>query len=221
MFRILIASPKGGSGKSTLAMNLAGMLAARKQRVLITDLDKQHTATLWESARTEILPRIFSRTEETDAAALRAFAPRWQVIDTAARLRRADRTQLLSRANVMLVPIRPSVYDIEATAKFLNRVLQNPNVQSGKVAVALVGIRVDGRTRIGKELASFFEKINVPVIGFIADSPLYPQCALDGTSIFDLPGSRTAQHTDAWQPVIAWLKTQLARARSQQERSAN
>jgi chromosome partitioning protein len=214
MFTIVIASPKGGAGKSTLTINLAGMLAARKQRVVVMDLDKQRSATGWLARRPVVLPKIVSRTEDADVAALRAFAPKWMVVDTQARLRRGDRAQLLARANVLIVPVNPSVFDIEATAKFLIKVQQDPNVQSGKVAIALIGIRTDSRTRIAKELASFFDQSGLPVIAYIPDSVLYPGCANDGTSIFDLPRSRAEQVVEAWQPITAWLKTQLARAKT-------
>ncbi|MGL5004234.1 MAG: ParA family protein, partial [Casimicrobium sp.] len=120
----------------------------------------------------------------------------------------------LARANVVLVPVNPSVFDIEATAKFLLKLLQDENVRSGRVAIGLVGSRTDRRTRIAQELASFFERSGLPVIAYVPDSVLYPQCARDGTSIYDLPRARTQQQLDAWQPLVAWLKTQVTRARS-------
>ena len=39
MQTLLVANPKGGSGKTTLATNIAGWLAARKQRVVLADFD--------------------------------------------------------------------------------------------------------------------------------------------------------------------------------------
>ncbi|MCX8099426.1 MAG: ParA family protein [Casimicrobiaceae bacterium] len=215
MFTILVANPKGGAGKSTLATNLAGMLAALKQRVVIMDLDKQQSATNWLARRPAALPRIMSWTEETDLAELRAFAPQWMIIDTHARLRRPDRTYLLSRAHVVLVPVNPSVFDIEATAKFLLKLHQDPNVQSGRVAIGLIGSRTDSRTRMAQELGSFFARSGLPVITYIPDSVVYPQCARDGLSIYDLPRSRTEQQLEAWQPIVVWLREQLARVQSQ------
>ncbi len=213
MFTIMVANPKGGAGKSTLTTNIAGMLAALKQRVVIMDLDNQQSATNWLARRPEALAKILPWAEDSDMVELRAFAPQWMVIDTHARLRRADRTYLLSRANVVLVPVNPSVFDIEATAKFLLKLHQDPNVQSGRVAIGLVGSRTDSRTRIAQELSSFFARSGLPVVAYIPDSVLYPQCARDGTSIYELPRTRTEHQLDAWQPLVAWLKSQIARAR--------
>ena len=211
MYTILVANPKGGAGKSTLSTNIAGMLASTRQRVVIMDLDKQQSATNWLARRPALLPKIMSWNEDTDMEELRAFGPQWMIIDTHARLRRADRTYLLSRANFVLVPVNPSVFDIEATAKFLIKLHQDTNVQSGKVAIGLVGSRTDSRTRMAQELNSFFQRSGLPVVMFVPDSVLYPQCARDGMSIYDLPRNRTEQQLEAWQPLVDWIKTQMAR----------
>jgi chromosome partitioning protein len=215
MFTILVANPKGGAGKSTLTTNIAGMLASLKQRVVIMDLDKQQSATNWLARRPDALPKIMSWTEDTDLGDLRNFAPQWMIIDTHARLRRTDRTYLLSRANVVLVPVNPSVFDIEATAKFLLKLHQDPNVQSGRVAIGLIGSRTDSRTRIAQELSSFFQRSGLPVVAYVPDGVHYPQCARDGTSIYELPRGRTEQQLEAWQPLVAWLKSNVARSRAE------
>ena len=213
MYTILVANPKGGAGKSTLSTNIAGMLASTRQRVVIMDLDKQQSATNWLARRPALLPKIMSWNEDTDMEELRTFGPQWMIIDTHARLRRADRTYLLSRANFVLVPVNPSVFDIEATAKFLIKLHQDTNVQSGKVAIGLVGSRTDSRTRMAQELNSFFQRSGLPVVMFVPDSVIYPQCARDGMSIYDLPRNRTEQQLEAWQPLVDWIKGQMARSK--------
>ncbi len=213
MYTILVANPKGGAGKSTLCTNIAGMLASTRQKVVIMDLDKQQSATNWLARRSPLLPKIMSWNEDTDMEELRTFAPQWMIIDTHARLRRADRTYLLSRANFVLVPVNPSVFDIEATAKFLIKLHQDTNVQSGKVSIGLVGSRTDSRTRMAQELNSFFQRSGLPVVMFVPDSVIYPQCARDGMSIYDLPRNRTEQQLEAWQPLIDWIKAQMARSK--------
>ena len=213
MYTILVANPKGGAGKSTLTTNIAGMLATTRQKVVIMDLDKQQSATNWLARRPAMLPKIMSWNEDTDMEELRSFAPQWMIIDTHARLRRADRTYLLSRANFVLVPVNPSVFDIEATAKFLIKLHMDSNVQSGKVAIGLVGSRTDSRTRMAQELNSFFQRSGLPVVMFVPDSVVYPQCARDGMSIYDLPRNRTEQQLEAWQPLVEWIRAQMVRSK--------
>jgi chromosome partitioning protein len=47
MRTLAVVNQKGGSGKTTTAVNLAAALGERERRVLLLDLDPQHSATDW------------------------------------------------------------------------------------------------------------------------------------------------------------------------------
>ena len=58
MRTVLIANPKGGSGKTTLATNLAGYFATRGRHVVLSDMDRQRSASGWLARRPESMPLI-------------------------------------------------------------------------------------------------------------------------------------------------------------------
>jgi chromosome partitioning protein len=51
MRKFAIANQKGGSGKTTTCVNLAAALGEKQRRVLVVDLDPQHSATAWFGIR--------------------------------------------------------------------------------------------------------------------------------------------------------------------------
>ncbi|MBK7743659.1 MAG: ParA family protein [Betaproteobacteria bacterium] len=64
MQTILVANPKGGSGKTTLATNVAGWLAGKRQRVLLSDLDPQRSSAEWLARRPRGFPPIAAGSSE-------------------------------------------------------------------------------------------------------------------------------------------------------------
>ena len=86
MRTILVMNPKGGAGKTTLATNLCGLLAQRKHRVLLADLDRQQSATHWLARRPAHCPKIARVNLDADKKAIKDYDPDWLVVDTAAGL---------------------------------------------------------------------------------------------------------------------------------------
>lgn len=111
---VALAGQKGGAGKTTLAVNLAveGHRAGRS--VVLIDVDPQATAAKWADRRGLPTPRVISaQAERLDQALAAAKAADLVVVDVAGK---ADRELLAvaRRADVLLLPCRPTIADIEA-----------------------------------------------------------------------------------------------------------
>ncbi len=210
MQTILVANPKGGSGKTTLATNVAGWLACKRQRVLLTDLDPQQSAAQWLARRPRLFPAIGAR-GGGDAVGTAVPDPQWQVVDSAAGIHGDELRQALKVADVLLVPLSASAFDMAATQRFLGVVADAKAVRKGRLAVGLVAIRIDARTRSAAELDVFLDGYAFPLVAHLRDTQVYVHCARDGASVFDLPRSRAEQDWGEWRPLTRWLARQAPR----------
>ncbi len=122
--RILtIAAQKGGSGKTTLALSLAVAAHLDGRRVRVFDLDPQATAAAWGDRRGVDAPLVESLQPARlqQALANTQAAADLVVIDTPPRL---DHGTLgaVRAADVLLIPCRPSVFDLETLGNTLDLV---------------------------------------------------------------------------------------------------
>ena len=205
MQTILVANPKGGSGKTTLATNIAGWLAGKRQRVALADTDPQRSTSEWLARRPPLFPPIGGFQGELRKKALKDVAPEWLVVDSPAGLHGDALRDAIRRADVMLVPVSPSAFDMAATRHFLDMIADYKAVKEGGIAIGIVGMRVDARTRSAAELDEFLEAFDFPVVAHLRDTQVYVYCARDGYSVFDLPRSRGEQDWEQWRPLTRWI----------------
>jgi chromosome partitioning protein len=125
MHTVVVATQKGGSGKSTLTVGLA--LAAKQagHNVRLIDTDPQGTLSNWRKRRVDAEPvveTIHSVQEiEPRLRMLENCGVTLTIIDTAGGVS-AARTAAIRYADLCLIPVRPSIADIEATASTLGLV---------------------------------------------------------------------------------------------------
>ncbi|MBK8687225.1 MAG: ParA family protein [Betaproteobacteria bacterium] len=210
MQTILVANPKGGSGKTTLATNVAGWLAGKRQRVALTDIDPQQSSAQWLARRPRLFPAIGTVGRDGESE-LRRLDPLWQVVDSAAGIHGDDLKQALKGADVLLVPVSASAFDIAATQRFLAIVAETKAVKKGRLAIGLVAMRVDARTHSAAELDVFLGGCAFPRVAQLRDAQIYVHCARDGASVFDLPRSRAEHDWEQWRPLTRWLARQAPR----------
>jgi chromosome partitioning protein len=210
MQTILVANPKGGSGKTTLATNVAGWLAGKRQRVALADHDPQRSSAQWLERRPALFPSIIPLVPGAKPA--RDADPHWLVVDSPAAIHGDELRAEVRRADVMLVPISPSAFDMDATKRFLATVAEYKAVRDGGLAIGIVAMRVDARTRSAAELDDFLGAFDFPLVAHLRDTQVYVHCARDGASVFDLPPSRGEQDCEQWRPLTRWIARHAAPA---------
>ncbi len=206
MKAFLVANPKGGSGKSTLATNLAGYFANQGGDVMLGDIDRQQSSREWLAIRPFELPTIETWEIGPDNIARPPKGTSHVVLDTPAGLHGKMLDKVLKLSSRVIVPVQPSMFDMLATRYFLEALLAEKAVRKGKADVAVIGMRVDARTRAAGELEKFFATFELPVLAYLRDTQVYVQATAAGMTIFDLPPSRAERDVEQWQAIIDWAE---------------
>jgi len=123
MQTIVLATQKGGSGKSTLAIGLALAAIQAGHTVRLIETDSQGTLSSWQSRRIYAEPMVepvYSAGEiEQRLQSLDHSGVMLTIVDTAGGVSAAT-AAAIRYADLCLIPARPSVADIEATASTLS-----------------------------------------------------------------------------------------------------
>jgi chromosome partitioning protein len=124
MQTLALVCQKGGAGKTTLAIHLAAEAAARGLRTLLLDLDPQASAARWADRRKPGVSDVDVTVESParlDAALLQAEREGYElvVLDTAPHADQAA-LRVARLADLVLVPVRPSILDLDAMGASLD-----------------------------------------------------------------------------------------------------
>lgn len=200
---VVVANPKGGVGKSTLSTNIAGYYASRGHAVMLGDVDRQQSSRLWLGLRPAAARAIASWETDADDIVRPPKGTTHVVLDTPAGLHGKRLNDVVKMANRIVVPLQPSVFDIFATRAFLDELVHNKH--AAKTQIALVGMRVDGRTIAADHLHEFVERLGVPVLGYLRDTQNYVHLAARGLTLFDVAPGRVEKDLEQWHALCQWL----------------
>ena len=201
---IVIANPKGGVGKSTLATNVAGCLAAAGHAVMLGDIDRQQSSRQWLALRPPQAPRIAGWDVSAEAIVRPPKGTTHVVLDTAAGLHGKQLDAVMKIADRMIIPLQPSLFDIQATHSFVNAVREHK--RGHEVKLGLVGMRVREHTRANEQLHQYLSTLPVPVVAWLRDTQNYVQLAAHGLTLWDVAKSRVERDLEQWEPLAAWIK---------------
>lgn len=161
---ISVTSLKGGVGKSTISQNLAVCFAHMGYRTAIVDTDTNASSIHWSGLRDESLPEIMVF-GLTNSDALRKNIKKINddydiiVIDGTPSISKLVST-ILVLGDVVLIPIRPSGFDIWATEKFLESYEQAKTLK-GEMEAYFVINEYNPRANLNNEIKEALKELEI------------------------------------------------------------
>lgn len=213
MRHILVTNAKGGCGKSTIATNLAAYYASEGFETALVDYDPQQSALAWLEERPE---------EYAEIVGIAGFegglrhVPRnadFVVIDSPARAHGKELTELVRRAETIIVPVLPSPIDIKAAGQFVDELLHVTKVADKKAKVAIIANRVKENTLIFEELDAYLSHLKAPYVTMLREAQNYIRAYQRGLGIHELPPYLAWPDWEQWDPLLEWLDSRRSQPR--------
>jgi chromosome partitioning protein len=205
MRHILVTNAKGGCGKSTIATSLAAYFASEGYATALADFDPQASALAWlEQRPADYAPIAGVKAYETGLKTV----PRnteYLVIDSAAGSWGPALTELVRKAETIIVPVLPSPIDIKAAERFVDELLNIAKVADKKAKAALVANRVKENTLIFEELDDVLSRLKVPYVTSFREAQNYIRAYQRGLGIHELPPYLAWPDWEQWDPLLEWL----------------
>jgi chromosome partitioning protein len=209
---ITIAQQKGGAGKTTLAIHLAVAWSALGQKVAVLDTDPQASLTGWQGVRATRqaaragAPQVSAITGWRAPAEIERLAKAFDlvVVDSPPHTETEARV-VIRAADLVIVPIQPSVMDLWATQATLNL------AKAERTAALLVLNRVPPRSSAAAEIAEEAHKLGVPVATTTLGNRVALASALNaglGITEFQSSGSATTEVSSLAAEILNSLHAQ-------------
>jgi len=198
---IAILNQKGGAGKTTLATNLARALQkAANESVLLVDSDPQGSARDWNAASGGELVPVIGLDRSTLAKDIQAIKDNqdWIVIDGAPQIAELA-VAAIKCADLILIPVQPSPYDIWACEDLVDIIKARQEVTDGTPKAAFIISRSIKNTQLSKEIGEALLGYELPVFkSFTSQRVIYAKSAAVGSSVLDMD-----PHNEAEKEIMA------------------
>ena len=205
---IAFLSQKGGAGKTTLATCVARELVLQGFDTVLVDADSQGSARDWRAATDlETVPVVgMDRpTLDKDLKVLNPTGKSWIIIDGAGR-NELMTASAIRAADVVIIPVHPSPYDIWAASDLVSLVKSRQQITDGRPKTAFVISKAVKRTRLTGDVNEALAEFDIPVFeAFTTQRQSYPSAAALGLTPADTePDGEAAKEIRA---IVAELIT--------------
>jgi chromosome partitioning protein len=203
--RAFFANLKGGCGKTTAAVTLAVALGSRTREVCLVDADRQGSASAWFDRRLAAglpgpeLVRIgkLGRLRRLEASSGTI------IVDCRAGLAGEDLAEHLCEGDCVLVPVLPSILDVDASLAFLAALRSEKKVARGRVTVLPFLNRVRPHSRAAQRVREILHREGWSCQAEIRESSAYALAAFLGKTLFDYRAAAAVELQRDWEPLRA------------------
>ncbi|MBC7917676.1 MAG: ParA family protein [Rhodoferax sp.] len=203
---IAVINRKGGSGKSTVATHLAAWLARQDKAVMLGDVDRQQSTRAWLKRRDAALPAIVPWALDQKNVLRVPTGVTHVVLDTPGGMHGFELAKVIMSADAVLMPVCQSMFDRESAAACLAELQTLPRVASGRCPLAIVGMRIDARTRAAESLQGWARDLKVPFLGVLRETQVYVKALDSGLTVFDLGARAQPADLAQWEPILDWVR---------------
>ena len=173
MKTLAIVSQKGGSGKTTVSVHLAACAAKEGKVVVLLDIDPQGSSFSWFSTRAESGEMAALKINSRDLASILndlanpnedegQIQPDLVIIDTAPHSNECA-AAAIELADFVLVPCKPSRFDLEAVVKTMNIIELTKPTPSHAILIN----KAPPVGKLAEEARAVLEAENYPVLSTV------------------------------------------------------
>lgn len=185
---------KGGVGKTTLAVNVAAERARRGRRVLLVDADVQGSALDWQAQRGSLehppIVTVAGFPRDTIHREIGQLGAGYDdvVIDAPPRVESTARAVIMA-ADVVVLPVQPSPYDVWASAETLALLQQSQVYKPELKAAWLINRRIVGSS-IGRDIRKQLQDYGPQLLeATVAQRVIFSEAASRGLAVYEVdPG---------------------------------
>src|SRR5690606_15837439 len=206
MKTVLVASSKGGVGKTTIATHLAAHAALQGRNTVLLDADPQRASTQWAQRRADL---------ESAVLPLDGTRGRWQgrvpagterlCIDAPAGAMARQLGPFLDEADARVVPVPPSMLDVEASVPFLDARAGLPRVRRGERRGGQMGNKSRTWNGNSQSTVELLSQWTYPLAAQLRDRPFYVLLSGLGRRLFDYHSMQVREHQAVCQPLLKWM----------------